>query len=114
MQAAERTTGPVPGAVAARYVGAKVTRKEDKRLLTGHGLYVDDVAPAGTLHAAFLRSDVAKAGITHLDVSAASFRASSLCSRPRTSTVASVLRGTPCSVKSSRCPRRSRAPTSAT
>jgi carbon-monoxide dehydrogenase large subunit len=70
VQAAERATSPGPGA-AARYVGATVTRKEDKRLLTGHGLYVDDVAPTGTLHAAFLRSDLAKAAIQHLDVAAA-------------------------------------------
>ena len=59
-------TGP-----AARYVGATVTRKEDKRLLTGHGLYVGDVTPPGTLHAAFLRSDLAKARITRLDPSEA-------------------------------------------
>jgi carbon-monoxide dehydrogenase large subunit len=56
---------------AARYVGASVARKEDRRLLTGHGLYVDDVVLPGMLHAAFLRSDVAKAIITHLDVAAA-------------------------------------------
>src|SRR5918994_2039721 len=29
--------------VAARFVGQSVQRKEDKRLLTGHGQYVDDV-----------------------------------------------------------------------
>jgi carbon-monoxide dehydrogenase large subunit len=58
-------------AAAARYVGASVARKEDKRLLTGHGLYVDDVVLPGMLHAAFLRSDVAKGAITGLDVEAA-------------------------------------------
>lgn len=58
-------------AAAARYVGASVARKEDKRLLTGHGLYVDDVVLPGMLHAAFLRSDVAKGAITGLDVDAA-------------------------------------------
>ena len=41
------------------------------RLLTGHGLYVDDVKVAGTLHAAFLRSDLARAAITGVDTSAA-------------------------------------------
>ena len=55
----------------ARFVGQSVTRKEDTRLLTGHGLYVDDVAMPGMLHAAFLRSEVAKANITHLDVTSA-------------------------------------------
>ena len=57
--------------VAARYLGQSVTRKEDQRLLTGHGLYVDDVAVSGALHAAFLRSDVARAAITRIDTSAA-------------------------------------------
>ena len=57
--------------VAARFVGQSVQRKEDKRLLTGHGQYVDDVAVAGVLHGAFFRSDVARAAITSLDVSAA-------------------------------------------
>src|SRR4051812_38940818 len=57
--------------VAARYLGRSVTRKEDQRLLTGHGLYVDDVRGAGTLHAAFLRSDLARAAITRVDTSAA-------------------------------------------
>jgi carbon-monoxide dehydrogenase large subunit len=56
---------------AARYVGATVSRKEDKRLLTGHGVYVADVTPPGTLQAVFVRSDVAKATITHLDTKAA-------------------------------------------
>jgi carbon-monoxide dehydrogenase large subunit len=56
---------------AARFVGQSVTRKEDKRLLTGHGQYVDDVTLPGQLHAAFLRSEVAKATITSIDVSAA-------------------------------------------
>ena len=56
-------------------------RKEDQRLLTGHGQYVDDVALPGMLHAAFLRSDVAKATITRLDVDRGTrrCRASSPC-----------------------------------
>src|SRR5215467_7937336 len=64
------TTTPAPP-VAARFVGQSVTRKEDQRLLTGHGLYVDDVKVHGTLHAAFLRSDLARAAITRVDTSAA-------------------------------------------
>jgi carbon-monoxide dehydrogenase large subunit len=48
-----------------------VHRKEDQRLLTGHGRYVDDVVMPRMLHAAFLRSDLAKAKIRSLDVSAA-------------------------------------------
>jgi carbon-monoxide dehydrogenase large subunit len=57
--------------VAARFIGQSVTRKEDQRLLTGHGLYVDDVRVQGTLHAAFLRSDLACAAITRIDVTEA-------------------------------------------
>ncbi|HEX9467531.1 MAG TPA: xanthine dehydrogenase family protein molybdopterin-binding subunit [Acidimicrobiia bacterium] len=64
------TTTPTPS-VAARFIGRSVTRKEDQRLLTGHGLYVDDVPIVGILHAAFLRSDLARAAITRIDTSAA-------------------------------------------
>src|SRR3954452_4790002 len=64
------TSTPV-SPVAARYLGQSVTRKEDQRLLTGHGLYVDDVKVSGALHAAFLRSDLARATITNVDTSAA-------------------------------------------
>jgi carbon-monoxide dehydrogenase large subunit len=46
-----------------------VTRTEDLRFLTGHGRYVDDIAPAGALHAFFFRSPVAHGVITELDVS---------------------------------------------
>ena len=57
--------------VGARFIGQSVRRKEDRRLLTGHGQYVDDVHVPGMLHAAFLRSDVARGRITSIDVSAA-------------------------------------------
>ena len=46
-------------------------RSEDPRLLTGGGSFVDDRAPADALHAYVLRSPVAHADITELDVSAA-------------------------------------------
>jgi aerobic carbon-monoxide dehydrogenase large subunit len=57
--------------VAARYVGQSVTRKEDQRLVTGHGVYVDDVTMPGMLHAAFVRSEIARGSITSIDVAAA-------------------------------------------
>ena len=56
---------------AGRFVGQSVKRREDPRLLTGHGRYVDDVVRPGMLHCAFLRSDVARGRITRLDVDAA-------------------------------------------
>ncbi len=45
-----------------------VTRIEDSRFLTGTGRYVDDIAPAGALHAFLFRAPVAHAEITELDV----------------------------------------------
>lgn len=48
-----------------------VTREEDQRFLTGQGRYVDDIAPEGALHCYLLRSPVAHAEITELDVSEA-------------------------------------------
>jgi carbon-monoxide dehydrogenase large subunit len=52
----------------ARFVGQRVARKEDLRFLTGNGTYVDDVVVAGTLHAAFARSDIARGTIVSVDV----------------------------------------------
>ncbi|KUF12070.1 xanthine dehydrogenase family protein molybdopterin-binding subunit [Pseudoponticoccus marisrubri] len=48
-----------------------VKRVEDERFLTGHGRYVDDIAPENALHAFVFRSPVAHAEITSLDVSEA-------------------------------------------
>ena len=46
-------------------------RFEDQRFLTGQGRYVDDIAPAGALHAWFLRSNYAHARIVSLDLAEA-------------------------------------------
>ena len=54
-----------------KYVGQRITRNEDPRLLTGQALFVDDVHLPGMLHAAFLRSDYAHARILSIDASAA-------------------------------------------
>jgi carbon-monoxide dehydrogenase large subunit len=56
---------------AGRFVGQAVPRKEDPRLLTGRGRYVDDVRLPGMLHAHFVRSDLARGRITRLDLAAA-------------------------------------------
>jgi len=56
---------------AMRFIGKRVQRKEDGRLLTGRGTYIDDVVVAGMLHAAFVRSNVASGTIARLDASAA-------------------------------------------
>ena len=59
------------GATAARWVGQRMPRLEDQRMITGHGRYIDDLQKAGLVHAAFVRSTVARGRITSLDVSAA-------------------------------------------
>lgn len=50
-----------------KIIGARVQRKEDPRLLTGHGAYVDDRKVAGLLHVAFCRSDRPHARIVAID-----------------------------------------------
>jgi carbon-monoxide dehydrogenase large subunit len=57
--------------MAQRYIGERIKRNEDPRLLTGQALFVDDVEIPGMLHAAFKRSDYAHARILSIDVSAA-------------------------------------------
>jgi len=57
--------------VPERYVGARVRRNEDERLLTGRALFVDDVQLDGQLHAAFVRSEHAHGRLRDVDVSAA-------------------------------------------
>jgi carbon-monoxide dehydrogenase large subunit len=54
-----------------RLIGAKVPRVEDRRILTGRGHYIDDLHLPHMLHATFLRSPVAHARVTALDVAAA-------------------------------------------
>jgi carbon-monoxide dehydrogenase large subunit len=60
-----------PPSAANRYVGARVARTEDPRLLTGHGTFVDDVMRPGLLHACFVRSPLARARILSIEVSQA-------------------------------------------
>ena len=54
-----------------KFIGKRVVRNEDPRLLTGQAQFVDDVEIPGLLHAAFLRSDYAHARLLSVDVSAA-------------------------------------------
>ncbi len=57
--------------VLSSYVGAKVRRKEDPRLITGSSTYVDDVQIPGMLHVVFVRSPYAHAKINGIDASEA-------------------------------------------
>ncbi len=52
-------------------IGAALPRKEDYRLVTGQGRYLDDIAVPGCLHAHFVRSPHAHARILSVDCKAA-------------------------------------------
>ncbi|MGH2535573.1 MAG: xanthine dehydrogenase family protein molybdopterin-binding subunit [Thermomicrobiales bacterium] len=55
--------------VLSRYVGARVRRKEDPRLITGSSTYVDDLHLPGMLHVAVVRGPYAHARINGIDAS---------------------------------------------
>jgi len=58
--------------VALAYgLGARVRRREDPRLITGAGTYVDDLRPPGLCHLVFLRSYLPHAAIGAVDAAAA-------------------------------------------
>src|SRR4051794_41658899 len=57
--------------VQAKWTGTALKRKEDPRLLTGLGRFLDDVKLAGMLHAAFVRSPHAHARVLSVDTAAA-------------------------------------------
>src|SRR5262249_57035900 len=52
-------------------IGQPVRRKEDWRLLTGRGCYVDALAPANLAHAVIVRSPHAHARLVSVDTSVA-------------------------------------------
>ncbi|MDB5655957.1 MAG: xanthine dehydrogenase, molybdenum binding subunit apoprotein [Tardiphaga sp.] len=57
--------------MSTRTFGEPIKRNEDRKLLTGQALFVDDVELPGMLHVAFLRSPSAHARIIRIDVSRA-------------------------------------------
>ncbi len=54
-----------------REIGRAIARREDRRLLTGYGRYVDDIEIPGALHACFVRSPHAHARIKSIDTASA-------------------------------------------
>jgi carbon-monoxide dehydrogenase large subunit len=54
-----------------RVIGQSPPRREDERLVTGRGRFIDDIAPAGCLHVAIVRSTHARARIVAIDTAAA-------------------------------------------
>ena len=74
-------------APTAKWVGQALRRKEDPRLITGRGRYVDDMVVPGMLYMAVVRSPEAHAKIVSIDTSGAEERPASTASSPaRTST----------------------------
>jgi len=67
----ETVVAPAPVEVQKGWGGQSVRRKEDKRLLQGEGVFVDDVKRHGMGYLHFVRSPYAHAHITRVDVSAA-------------------------------------------
>jgi carbon-monoxide dehydrogenase large subunit len=66
--------GAAGGGRTASPFGAPLRRREDRRLITGRGRYVGDLAPPGLLHAAFVRSTHAHARLRGLDTTVAAAR----------------------------------------
>jgi carbon-monoxide dehydrogenase large subunit len=52
-------------------IGQSPRRKEDERLITGRGRFVDDIAPPGLVHLAVVRSTHARARIVAVDTAVA-------------------------------------------
>src|SRR5438874_13743720 len=56
----------------SQLIGAKLHRREDPRLITGHGHYIDDFTRQGVAYAGFVRSPFAHARIKSIDITDAS------------------------------------------
>ncbi len=61
----------VAGMGSGRYIGKRAPRKEDPRLLTGRGQFVDDISLPGMLHVAFTRSPIARGAILSVNTEVA-------------------------------------------
>src|ERR1043165_10137741 len=55
----------------SKYVGKRIKRTEDPRLIKGLAHYVDDIGLPGTLHVAFVRSMYAHARLNSIDTAEA-------------------------------------------
>ncbi len=56
---------------SSKHIGKPFKRKEDRRLITGRTRWTDNITLPGLLHVAMVRSPIAHARITRVDVSAA-------------------------------------------
>jgi carbon-monoxide dehydrogenase large subunit len=64
-------TAPARRTPEGGYIGAPIPRREDARLLTGRGTFVDDLEMPNVAHAAMLRSPHAHARVLRIDATAA-------------------------------------------
>ena len=55
----------------AKLFGSSIKRREDPRMITGRGVYTDDVKLPGQTYAAFVRSPHAHARVRRVDVAKA-------------------------------------------
>ncbi|MHB1500184.1 MAG: xanthine dehydrogenase family protein molybdopterin-binding subunit [Candidatus Dormibacteria bacterium] len=55
----------------SQLIGARVQRREDPRLITGHGRFIEDRLPVGVLHLAVVRSPHPHARVVGIDTRAA-------------------------------------------
>ena len=58
-------------ATTSTYIGQRVPRKEDPRLITGHGTFTDDITLPGMVYVSLVRSPHAHARIRRIDTAAA-------------------------------------------
>jgi carbon-monoxide dehydrogenase large subunit len=65
---AEHPAGPF---LHARWYGTPIKRREDPRLITGHGTFIDDIKLPAMLYMAYVRSTHAHARIRRIDTTAA-------------------------------------------
>ena len=71
-EAAAATTNGAP-VVAEPHVGRALRRKEDPRMITGRGRYVDDMVVPGMLYMAVVRSPEAHAKVVSIDTTGISY-----------------------------------------
>ncbi len=65
------TIVPISAKKPGQYIGSRIQRTEDEKLLRGQGQFVDDLSLKDVLHSAVLRSPHAHARIVSIDASAA-------------------------------------------
>ncbi|NIR46601.1 MAG: hypothetical protein GWN08_20740, partial [Gemmatimonadetes bacterium] len=58
-------------ATVPKFIGSRIRRKEDPRLITGRATYADDRTPPRTAHLKLVRSTEAHAKITKIDTAGA-------------------------------------------